>query len=117
MIPEACRWMPPARPPERGRRGDPPHKVPAGRAAIAAHRRGDASIGRRAGPEHAHPDLQRSASVCGAEFIITTAKDAVRIPSPFRNALTVAEIEIDFGVERESFCRLAMSGLGIRSNQ
>ena len=38
-----------------------------------------------------------SASEHGAEVIITTAKDSVRIPLPFSDALAVAEIGIDFG--------------------
>ena len=38
-----------------------------------------------------------SASKHGAEIIITTAKDAVRIPPPCRDAIAVAEMGIDFG--------------------
>jgi tetraacyldisaccharide 4'-kinase len=55
----------------------------------------------------------RCASDHGAELIITTAKDAVRIPLPYREALAVAEIEIDFGPDREGFCGLTMARLGI----
>jgi tetraacyldisaccharide 4'-kinase len=42
----------------------------------------------------------------GAEVIITTAKDAVRIPLPYRDSVCVAEIGIDFGTGREGFCSL-----------
>ncbi len=47
-----------------------------------------------------------SASKHGAQIIITTAKDAIRIPPPYRNAIAVAEIGIDFGAGHEEFCCL-----------
>ncbi len=49
----------------------------------------------------------------GAEIIITTAKDAIRIPLPYRNAIAVAEIGIDFGPDHEGFCRLTRCRLGM----
>jgi hypothetical protein len=54
-----------------------------------------------------------SASRHGAEVIITTAKDAIRIPLPFRNAIAVAEMGIDFGPDHESFCSLTRGRLGM----
>jgi tetraacyldisaccharide-1-P 4'-kinase len=57
----------------------------------------------------------RCASCYGAEFIITTAKDAVRIPPPYRDALTATQIDIDFGADREAFCGLIAAGLGIQA--
>jgi tetraacyldisaccharide 4'-kinase len=54
-----------------------------------------------------------SASKHGAEVIITTAKDAIRIPPPFRNAIAVAEIGIDFGADHEGFCSLTRSRLNM----
>jgi tetraacyldisaccharide 4'-kinase len=59
----------------------------------------------------------RCASDHGAELIITTAKDAVRIPLPYRDALATAQIEIDFGADREGFRALITAGLGIPENQ
>jgi tetraacyldisaccharide 4'-kinase len=56
----------------------------------------------------------RLASGCGAELIVTTEKDAVRIPSPYREAMAAAQIELDFGSDREGFRALIMAGLGIR---
>jgi tetraacyldisaccharide 4'-kinase len=56
----------------------------------------------------------RAASRHGAELIITTEKDAVRIPSPYRDALAIARIEIDFGADRQNFLSLIMAGLGYR---
>jgi tetraacyldisaccharide 4'-kinase len=53
------------------------------------------------------------ASGCGAELIITTAKDAVRIPPPYRDAVITAEIEIDFGADSEGFCGLTAARLGV----
>jgi tetraacyldisaccharide-1-P 4'-kinase len=53
------------------------------------------------------------ASSRNAELIITTAKDVARIPPPYRDALAVAEIEMDFGAGRESFCGLAAAKLGV----
>jgi tetraacyldisaccharide 4'-kinase len=54
-----------------------------------------------------------SASKYGAEVIITTAKDAIRIPLPYRNSIAVAEMGIDFGPDREGFCSLVRGRLGI----
>ncbi len=48
----------------------------------------------------------------GAEVIITTAKDAVRITLPYRNCVSVAEIGIDFGPDHEGFSRLTRARLG-----
>ncbi len=48
----------------------------------------------------------------GAEVIITTAKDAVRIPLPYREAVCVAEMGIDFGPEHEGFRSLTRARLG-----
>jgi tetraacyldisaccharide 4'-kinase len=48
----------------------------------------------------------------GAEMIITTAKDAVRIPLPYRDAVCVAEIGIDFGSAHEGFRSLTRARLG-----
>ncbi|MGA2400775.1 MAG: tetraacyldisaccharide 4'-kinase, partial [Syntrophobacteraceae bacterium] len=53
-----------------------------------------------------------SASKHGAEVIITTAKDAVRIPPPCRHAVAVAEMGIDFGPDHEEFCGLTKRRLG-----
>ena len=52
-----------------------------------------------------------SASKHGAEIIITTAKDAVRIPPPCRDAIAVAEMGIDFGPDHEEFCGLTKGRL------
>ncbi len=54
-----------------------------------------------------------SASKFGAEVIITTAKDAIRIPLPYRNSIAVAEMGIDFGPGHEGFCSLMRGRLGI----
>ncbi len=54
-----------------------------------------------------------SASRHGAKVIITTAKDAIRIPLPFRNAIAVAEMGIDFGPDHEGFCSLTRGRLGM----
>jgi tetraacyldisaccharide 4'-kinase len=53
-----------------------------------------------------------AASEHGAELIITTAKDAVRIPLLYRDSVSVAEIGIDFGPGREGFCSLTRARLG-----
>jgi len=53
------------------------------------------------------------ASDHGAELVITTAKDAVRIPPPYRDLLAVAEIEMDFGADSEGFLGLTIERLGI----
>ena len=53
-----------------------------------------------------------AASEHGAGVIITTAKDAVRIPLPYRDSVSVAEIGIDFGPDQEGFCRLTRGRLG-----
>jgi len=53
-----------------------------------------------------------AASEHGAEVIITTAKDAVRIPLPYRDSVSVAEIGIDFGPGHEGFCSLTRARLG-----
>ncbi|MGO9017429.1 MAG: hypothetical protein ACLQVJ_03665 [Syntrophobacteraceae bacterium] len=45
-------------------------------------------------------------------MIITTAKDAVRIPLPYREAVCVAEMGIDFGPEHEGFRSLTRARLG-----
>jgi tetraacyldisaccharide 4'-kinase len=54
----------------------------------------------------------RAASQHGAELIITTAKDSVRIPLPYRDAFAVAEVGIDFGLDHEGFCSLTRVRLG-----
>lgn len=46
----------------------------------------------------------RCASRSGAEIILTTAKDAVRLPLACRDIVMVAEMEIDFGPDRDLFC-------------
>ena len=53
-----------------------------------------------------------AASEHGAGVIITTAKDAVRIPLPYRDSVSVAQIGIDFGPDQEGFCRLTKARLG-----
>jgi tetraacyldisaccharide 4'-kinase len=53
-----------------------------------------------------------AASEHGAEVIITTAKDAVRIPPPYRDSVSVAEIGIDFGPDQEGFSNLTRAMLG-----
>ncbi len=58
-----------------------------------------------------------AASEHGAEVIITTAKDAVRIPLRYRDSLCVAEIGIDFGPDHESFCSLTGTRLGIGADK
>lgn len=45
------------------------------------------------------------ASNCGANLIVTTAKDAVRIPSRLRDAFASAEIDMDFSADYEKFRR------------
>ena len=63
---------------------------------------------------HAFPDhhgytgldlarIVESASKSGAEFIVTTAKDAVRVPPLFKGAVMAAEMRIDFGPDEERF--------------
>ncbi len=58
-----------------------------------------------------------AASQHGAGLIITTAKDAVRIPLPYRDAVTVAEIGIDFGPDHEGFSNLTKAVLGRTSDK
>jgi len=53
----------------------------------------------------------RAASEHNAGVIITTAKDWVRIPAPFRGAFTVAEIVMDLGGDREGFCNLVAGAM------
>ncbi len=51
-------------------------------------------------------DLARvieTASGSGAEFILTTAKDAVRLPTEFRGAVLTADLQLDFGTDEERF--------------
>jgi tetraacyldisaccharide 4'-kinase len=55
----------------------------------------------------------RTASEQGAEVIITTAKDSVRIPHHYRDAFAVAEIEIDFGEDRERFRGMLASAVNL----
>ncbi len=43
------------------------------------------------------------ASANRAEAVITTAKDAVRVPDDFREAVVVSEMEIDFGSDIDRF--------------
>jgi tetraacyldisaccharide 4'-kinase len=52
-----------------------------------------------------------AASEHGAEVIVTTAKDIVRIPLPCRDAFTVAELDIDFGADLERFRRLIVGSV------
>ncbi len=52
-----------------------------------------------------------AASEHGAGVIITTAKDAVRIPLPYRDSVSVAEIGIDFGPDYEGFTSLTRAML------
>jgi tetraacyldisaccharide 4'-kinase len=54
----------------------------------------------------------RAASEHGAEVIITTAKDSVRMPLPYRDAFAVVQTGIDFGLDYDGFCRLTRSRLG-----
>ena len=54
----------------------------------------------------------RAASKGGAEVIVTTAKDSVRIPPLYGDAFAVVQTGIDFGPDHESFCRLIRSRLG-----
>jgi tetraacyldisaccharide 4'-kinase len=53
------------------------------------------------------------ASRQAAELIITTAKDAVRIPPPYRDAMVATRIEIEFGADRESFLGFITAELGL----
>ncbi|MGC8494963.1 MAG: tetraacyldisaccharide 4'-kinase, partial [Syntrophobacteraceae bacterium] len=46
-----------------------------------------------------------SASQCRAALILTTAKDAMRLPPFLRRLFAVAEIGIDFGRGDDDFCR------------
>ena len=39
----------------------------------------------------------------GAEIVITTAKDSVRVPTAHREALAVSEMEIEFGADLDRF--------------
>lgn len=61
-------------------------------------------------PDHyryARPDLasiMESVSHLGAEFLVTTAKDAMRVPPGYGRNLTIAEMEIDFGPDEKRFC-------------
>ncbi len=51
-------------------------------------------------------DLARvaeAASGSGAEFILTTAKDAVRLPQSFREAVMTADLHLDFGSDEKKF--------------
>lgn len=60
-------------------------------------------------PDHhrySESDLSRivdAASKGGAEFILTTAKDAVRLPSAFLRAILIADMQLDFGTDEERF--------------
>lgn len=44
-----------------------------------------------------------AASECVSGIILTTAKDAVKVPAAFRKAVTVAELDIDFGADDVMF--------------
>lgn len=59
----------------------------------------------------------QAASEHGAEVIITTAKDAVRIPLLYRSAVSVAEIGIDFGADHEGFRHLTRARLTRNAGQ
>ena len=48
----------------------------------------------------------------GAKVIITTAKDAVRIPAPYRDSILIAEMRIEFGGDYERFCGFLKERLG-----
>jgi tetraacyldisaccharide 4'-kinase len=39
-----------------------------------------------------------------AHFLITTEKDVVRLPASLQSAVLSAELEVDFGQERDAFC-------------
>lgn len=60
-------------------------------------------------PDHhrySSPDLERvieAASSSGAELIVTTAKDAVRLPPAFQPAVLVADMQLDFGPDESGF--------------
>ncbi|MHC1729968.1 MAG: tetraacyldisaccharide 4'-kinase [Syntrophobacteraceae bacterium] len=61
-------------------------------------------------------DFQRifaGASEQGAQIIITTAKDAVRISSAYRNSMLIAEMRIEFGRDHERFCAFLSGRLGV----
>lgn len=61
-------------------------------------------------------DLDRvlgTAGECGAEFIVTTAKDAVRVPGPYRELVAVLDIDIDFGSDHDRFRRFVASRLDL----
>lgn len=53
------------------------------------------------------------ASDHGAEVIITTSKDAVRIPRPYRDAFATVELDLDFGPDLRGICGLIMAKFGI----
>jgi tetraacyldisaccharide 4'-kinase len=55
----------------------------------------------------------RSASGHGAEIIITTSKDAVRIPRPYRDAFATAELDLDFGPDLQGIFRFITARLAI----
>lgn len=48
----------------------------------------------------------------GARVIITTAKDAVRIPAPYRDSILIAGMRIEFGRDKERFCGFLKKRLG-----
>ncbi len=44
------------------------------------------------------------AARCGARLLLTTAKDAVRLPDSLRRMVAAVEMEIDFGADHDPFC-------------
>ncbi len=61
-------------------------------------------------------DLQRilaTAAAKSATRIVTTAKDAVRLPSDFRDLVTVLHIGVRFGADHEPFLAFLAGKLGI----
>lgn len=55
--------------------------------------------------------LLESVRETGARFLITTEKDAVRLPSRFASCIVTAVPEVDFGSESEAFSNYISSGL------
>ncbi|MEN6441303.1 MAG: tetraacyldisaccharide 4'-kinase [Syntrophobacter sp.] len=61
-------------------------------------------------------DLMRildSASKCSPDMIVTTAKDAVKAPSSYREAISVAEMKIDFGADGHRFREFLGKRMGV----
>lgn len=64
--------------------------------------------------EHDMRNIFATASAHRAEAVVTTAKDAVRVPAAFREAIVVSEMEIDFGADSDQFSSFLARRLSLK---